>query len=101
MRILFEKLEKICKENNIVLIEDAAEALGSKYKGKLGGSFGNFSVHSFHRTKTITTGEGGMIVTNDKKIYQELHHNISNSSHRNFRNSFSLGIAVRLRFRSC
>jgi perosamine synthetase len=62
-------IEKICKKNGLYLIEDAAEALGSKYFNKRAGSFGIASTFSFHRTKSITTGEGGMIVTNNKKLY--------------------------------
>ena len=65
----YKKLEEICAKKNIVLIEDAAEALGSYQSGKAAGSFGLFSVHSFHRTKTITTGEGGALLTDDKDFY--------------------------------
>lgn len=64
-----DEIEKICKENNIFLIEDAAESLGSKYKGKKAGSFGVASVFSFHRTKTICTGEGGMLALDDEELY--------------------------------
>jgi perosamine synthetase len=63
-------LEEISKKHNIPLIEDAAEALGSKYGGKRAGSFGIASVFSFHRTKTLTTGEGGMLLLDDKKLYE-------------------------------
>ena len=66
----YEKIEKICQENNIVLIEDAAESLGSMYKQKKSGSFGTASVFSFHRTKTLTTGEGGMLLLDDEKLYE-------------------------------
>jgi perosamine synthetase len=55
----------------IPIVEDAAEALGSKYQGKLAGSMGNFGVFSFHGTKTLTTGEGGMLVTNDSDLYSK------------------------------
>ena len=64
-----KKINKICKEKNIFLIEDSAEALGSKYYNKRAGSFGIASAFSFHRTKTLTTGEGGMLVTNNKSLY--------------------------------
>lgn len=53
----------------IPIIEDCAQALGSKYKGRRAGGFGRMSVCSFYATKMITTGEGGMILTNDSEIY--------------------------------
>lgn len=63
-----EELGQICKRHGLVLIEDAAEALGGSYKGNKLGTFGRFSVFSFHGSKTITTGEGGMLVTNDDDL---------------------------------
>ena len=63
-----EKIIKICNKNKIFLIEDAAEVIGQKYKNKMCGSFGDISTFSFYANKQITTGEGGMIVTNNKKI---------------------------------
>lgn len=63
-------LEKICLEKDIYLIEDAAESLGSKYQGHRSGSFGVGSVFSFHRTKTMTTGEGGMLLLDDDDLYE-------------------------------
>ncbi|MEY4731173.1 MAG: hypothetical protein RL681_119 [Candidatus Parcubacteria bacterium] len=63
-------LEAIAKKHNLFLIEDAAEALGSMYRGKRAGSFGAASVFSFHRTKTLTTGEGGMLLLDDKLMYE-------------------------------
>ncbi len=65
-----DRLQAICDERGIYLIEDAAEALGSKYKGKRAGAFGVGSVFSFHRTKTLTTGEGGMLLLDDQKLYE-------------------------------
>lgn len=53
----------------IPIIEDAAESIGSRYKDKLSGTFGVTSCFSFHGSKTLTTGEGGMLVTDDKAIY--------------------------------
>ncbi len=67
-----DKLLKIGKKYNIPIIEDSAEAIGSIYKKKRAGTIGKFGTFSFHGTKTITTGEGGMFVTNDKKLYEEV-----------------------------
>ena len=69
-----KKIKKIISKKNIILIEDAAEALGSKYHGLKAGTLGDVGVFSFHRTKTITTGEGGMLITNNKKIYLSCKH---------------------------
>lgn len=68
-----DELLEIAKENNLFLIEDAAEALGSEYKGKKAGSIGDIGVFSFHGTKTVTTGEGGMLVTNNPDLYKKSH----------------------------
>tara|TARA_R100001594_G_C4052941_1_gene265346 strand:+ start:5616 stop:6755 length:1140 start_codon:yes stop_codon:yes gene_type:complete len=65
-----DEIIKISKKYNIPLIEDAAESLGSKYKGKRAGKFGIGSVFSFHRTKTLTTGEGGMLLVDDEELYK-------------------------------
>ena len=67
-----DKLRKICKKKKIVLIEDAAEALGQKLNNKKCGSFGDISTFSFYANKQITTGEGGMITTNNKKLYDKM-----------------------------
>ena len=63
-----DKILKICKKNKILLIEDAAEVIGSTYKNKKCGSFGDISTFSFYANKQITTGEGGMISTNSKSL---------------------------------
>jgi len=63
------RLRDIATRHNLVLIEDAAEALGSTYAGKKAGSLGDMAVFSFHGSKTITTGEGGMLVTNDSHLH--------------------------------
>jgi perosamine synthetase len=56
----------------IPIIEDAAEALGSIWQGQKAGSIGAFGAFSFHGTKTVTTGEGGMFVTNDDALYERV-----------------------------
>ena len=66
-----DKILKICKKNKILLIEDAAEVIGSTYKNKKCGSFGDISTFSFYANKQITTGEGGMISTNSKLLYNK------------------------------
>ena len=61
-------LVKICKERGIFLIEDAAEMHGQTYNGQMVGSFGDISTFSFYPNKHITTGEGGMVLTNNQKF---------------------------------
>ena len=61
----------IARENNLYLIEDASEVIGQTYKGKNCGSFGDISTFSFYPNKHITTGEGGMVLMNDKEIYEK------------------------------
>ena len=63
-----KKISKICKKKKIFLIEDCAEAFGCYYGKKHLGIFGDISTFSFFGSKTITTGEGGMVVTNNKKL---------------------------------
>lgn len=65
-----DRLLAIGARNGIPVIEDAAEAIGSQYQGKRAGSMGAFGSFSFHGTKTMTTGEGGMFVTNDAELYE-------------------------------
>ncbi len=69
-----EALSKICKEHDLFLIEDCAEAIGTKFKGKHVGTFGDISTFSFFGNKTMTTGEGGMVVTNDQTLYDRANH---------------------------
>ncbi|MCU0641471.1 MAG: DegT/DnrJ/EryC1/StrS family aminotransferase [Candidatus Margulisbacteria bacterium] len=64
------ELEKLAKKHGLALIEDSCEALGAQYRRKKAGSFGNAGCFAFYPNKQITTGEGGVIVTNDKKISQ-------------------------------
>lgn len=67
-----DKIHKIAKAHNLIVIEDAACAIGTKYKGRKIGSISEMTVFSFHPRKTITTGDGGMITTNDKKLADRL-----------------------------
>ena len=68
------ELKKICKEFNLILIEDAAEAIGSFYNGKHLGLFGDAAILSFNGNKTITSGGGGFILTKNNKIAKTVHH---------------------------
>ncbi len=66
-----DKIIKTAKKKNIFIVEDAAEMIGQKYKGKICGSFGDISTFSFYANKHITTGEGGMVLTNEKQLYEK------------------------------
>lgn len=65
------ELRNICDRNNLYLIEDAAEAFGSKYKDKYCGSYGDVSAFSFFGNKTITTGEGGMVTSKSSEFHEK------------------------------
>jgi perosamine synthetase len=69
-----EEIKQICQEYNIPLVEDAAESLGSYLKGKHTGTFGKVGILSFNGNKTITTGGGGMIITNDLDLAKRAKH---------------------------
>ncbi len=62
-----DRIMAICKKHNVPLIEDAAESLGSKYKGQYTGTFGDYGIYSFNGNKIITTSGGGMLVSNDEE----------------------------------
>ncbi len=64
----WDMLKRTAKKYNLKLIEDSAEAIGAEYKGVKAGNFGDAAVFAFYPNKQITTGEGGVIVTNDEKI---------------------------------
>ena len=64
-----DKIINFCKKKNIKIIEDCAEAFGTYYKGKHVGNFGDFGTFSFFGNKTISTGEGGMIIFKKKDDY--------------------------------
>jgi aminotransferase in exopolysaccharide biosynthesis len=69
-----DRFKIICEKYNISFIEDAAEALGSKYKGKSSGTFGKMGVFSFNGNKIISSGGGGVIITNDESIAKKAKH---------------------------
>jgi perosamine synthetase len=67
-------LTEICRENKLLLIEDCAEGFGTYYKGQHVGTFGDIATFSFFGNKTITTGEGGMVVAKDKSVIDRAFH---------------------------
>ena len=69
-----DKILSIAKKHNLLVIEDACHALGASYENKKIGSIGDMSVFSFHPVKSITTGEGGAILTNNPDFYKKLAH---------------------------
>jgi 8-amino-3,8-dideoxy-alpha-D-manno-octulosonate transaminase len=64
-----DALLNICKEHDLILLEDACQSIGSTYKGKTVGTFGAAGTYSFDFVKTMTCGEGGVVMTNDKDVY--------------------------------
>jgi len=66
------ELKEIAQDNNLLLLEDAAESFGAKYKGKNVGTFGDAAIFSFCHNKIFTTGEGGCVITDDDRIYERL-----------------------------
>ena len=67
-----DKIKSIAKKHKLLVIEDACHALGASFKDKKIGSIGDMSVFSFHPVKSITTGEGGAILTDNKKFYEKM-----------------------------
>ena len=67
-----DEIRSICKEHHLILIEDAAHSIGTKYNGQPVGSIADMTCFSFHPVKTVTSGEGGAITTNDKALYDKL-----------------------------
>lgn len=72
MPLNINDIKRICDENNIILIEDVAQAFGTKINGRYAGTFGKIGCYSFNDTKLLRIGEGGAIVTYDKNIYKKL-----------------------------
>jgi len=69
-----DALQKVCTKHNLLLVEDACQAIGGKYKGKPLGSIGDLGCFSFDFVKTITCGEGGAVITNNKAYYLNADH---------------------------
>lgn len=77
----YDEINKIAREKNIHIVEDAAEAIGAEYKNKKAGTLGKIGMFSFNATKLVMSGQGGMLVTDDRKIYEKAkllsHHGIN------------------------
>ena len=72
--VRIDEVRRICSEYNIVLVEDAAESLGSRYRDRHTGTFGKMGIYSFNGNKTVTCGGGGMIVTDDEELAKKAKH---------------------------
>lgn len=70
--VALDPLRAICKKHGLILIEDGAHVIGTKYKGQPNGSLSDMTTLSFHPVKTVTGGEGGAVLTNDETLYQKL-----------------------------
>ncbi len=70
--VQIDEIRQICSEHNLVFIEDAAHSIATKYNGRQVGSLADMTCFSFHPVKTVTGGEGGAILTNDKALYEKL-----------------------------
>ena len=67
-----DPLREVCKRHGLILIEDGAHVIGTKYKGQANGSISDMTTFSFHPVKTVTGGEGGAVLTNDEALYEKL-----------------------------
>lgn len=67
-----DELLAVCRKNGLVLIEDGAHVIGTKYKGRANGSIADMTTFSFHPVKTVTGGEGGAVLTNSREYYEKL-----------------------------
>ncbi len=94
-------LRQLAQERGLHIIEDAAQTLGSRFQGNLAGTFGDVSVFSFHGTKLITTGEGGMFVTDNDDLFERAQilrdHGRTKA---NFRNFYNTEVAFKYRMSS-
>src|SRR5262249_49726798 len=84
-------IRKIADKHRLHVIEDAAQSLGGKYAEKMSGSAADIGVFSFHGTKLVTTGEGGMFVTNDDDLFERAQflrdHGRNRANYKNFYNT--------------
>jgi perosamine synthetase len=69
-----DRLVEICRDRNLLLVEDCAESFGTYYKGRHVGTFGDCATFSFFGNKTITTGEGGMVIARDQSVFDKAFH---------------------------
>ena len=67
-----QAIQALARDRDLVVVEDAAHAIGAEYQGKKIGALGNLTCFSFYATKNMTTGEGGMIVTSDEQLSERL-----------------------------
>ena len=67
-----KEIREICDKHNLIFIEDAAHSIGTKYNGKMVGTLADMTCMSFHPVKTVTSGEGGAILTDDEEFYKKL-----------------------------
>lgn len=70
--VAYDEIAALCKKHGLILIQDAAHAVGTLYKGQPIGSLADMTCFSSHPVKTVTSGEGGMVTTNDEALYQKL-----------------------------
>ena len=90
-----DELKEIAEDNKITLVEDAAQAHGADYKGKKVGSIGDIGCFSFYATKNMTTGEGGIITTNNSKLANRARLLINHGQHQKYRHDI-LGYNYRI-----
>jgi perosamine synthetase len=95
-----ERLRAVCAEHGVALIEDAAEAIGSLRDGVPAGGYGLASVFSFHGTKTLTTGEGGMLVTDDEAFFSRLRYLSDHARHPGDTSFFQQEVAFKYKMSS-
>ncbi len=95
----YDAIRAIAERHGLKVLEDAAQVIGSRYKGTLAGNFGDISVFSFHGTKLIATGEGGMLVTDDDALFERVSvmrdHGRTKENFKNFYNT-ELGYKYRM-----